>query len=84
MLDPHGQPVMETVLYVDIRPSEQLTRFQKKAIASAEMTLSRDGTPMVSVKLHDKLAALKALGQYLGLFKTEMRLNGGTLVQGKR
>lgn len=76
VLDEAGEPVMETVPFVNIKPSDQLTRVQKKAIAGAEMTVSRDGTPMVSVKLHDKLAALKSLGQHLGMFKIDVNMQG--------
>lgn len=40
------------------------------------MGAARDGSPMVSVKLSDKRAALRDLGHYFGLFKTDVRFAG--------
>ena len=37
---------------------------------------ARDGSPTVSIKMADKLGALRSLGQYLGMFKQDARING--------
>jgi hypothetical protein len=48
------------------------------AIVGAEMSFTPDGSPAVTVKMADKRAALKDLGQHLGLFKQQdVTVNGG-------
>lgn len=69
VLDGDGNQVIDHVPFAAVKPSDGLTRRQKAAITGAEMTLSRTGEPLVSVKMADKRAALKDLGQHLGLFK---------------
>ena len=59
--------------HIRVRPSAELTEAQSAAIASVTTTRTRSpsgdrGPRVVSVKLHDKLAALDLLGRHLGLF----------------
>jgi phage terminase small subunit len=52
---------------VTVRPSDQLTPWQTKAIASVRQTNGRRG-PRIEVQLVDKLKALELLARILGLF----------------
>jgi phage terminase small subunit len=74
--DDDGKPVTEDMPFVYIKPSDSLTRTQKAAIVCAELSFTRDGLPVVGVKMADKRAALRDLGHHLGLFKTDVRLTG--------
>lgn len=74
-LDKSGQQIIERTPYVHIRPSSALTRQQKAAIAGAGMSFSKTGDPVVEVKMGDKRAALRDLGQHLGLFKEQVQHN---------
>ena len=81
--DEAGKIQMKIEPYAYIKASDSLTTVQKKAIVGAEMTFSKDGMPMVSVKMADKRAALVDLGKHLKLFgadkvaKGEVELPGG-------
>lgn len=76
-IDPRtGDVLLESRPYVIIKSSEELSRTQLKAIAGAEQTESKAGTPLISVKMADKLAALKLLGSHVGLFKTVAQIEG--------
>lgn len=63
-----GEQRMDTVPYVRIKPSSDLTRVQKAAIVAAEETISKTGDRVISVKLGNKLGALTKLGNHLRLF----------------
>lgn len=76
VFDEQGQPVVDVLPFVAVKPSESLTRLQKAAIVGAEMSFSKDGSPMVAVKMGDKRAALRDLGQALGLFKMGIEAGG--------
>jgi Terminase small subunit len=69
LLDALGKPVTEAVPVAIIKPSSALTREQKAAVAGVETSFTRDGRPVVSVKLADKRGALRNLAQHLGLFE---------------
>lgn len=76
IIDPKtGEQRTEIVPFVHIKDSAELTRQQKAAIAGAEMTFSKTGDPVISVKMSDKRAALKDLGQTLGMFKMGLDAN---------
>lgn len=74
--DADGKPYTEPRPFVNIKPSDELTRIQKKAIAGAEMSYAKDGSPMVAVKMSDKRAALKDL---MAILKPEAGVNIGTI-----
>jgi hypothetical protein len=69
-LDGDGRQILESVPYVRIKPSDELTRVQKSAIIAAEETISKTGERVISVKMGPKLQALKHLGDFLRLFDT--------------
>lgn len=73
--DENGNPVTEKKPYAIVKPSSGLSRLQKAAIAGASMTISKTGEPLVDVKMSDKRAALRDLGQHLGLFKMGLDAN---------
>ena len=78
IIDPNtGEQRMDTVPYVRIKPSSDLTRVQKAAIVAAEETISKTGDRVISVKLGNKLGALTKLGDHLRLFSAPA--DGGTL-----
>lgn len=68
--DKNGEQVVEHVPKLRIRDSKSLTEDQMKAVLAASMTISKTGDPVLEVKMADKVAALKALGQHLKLFNT--------------
>lgn len=63
-----GKQRMDTVPYVRIKASNDLTRVQKAAIVAAEETVSKTGDRVISVKMGNKLQALKLLGDHLRIF----------------
>jgi phage terminase small subunit len=65
MREINGRPTPVMLL----KPSSQLTKAQKAAVAAVEMVTGRDGRTTVNIKLHDKVRALRDLGQHLGLFE---------------
>lgn len=75
-LDKIGNPIIDKVPFAYVKPSHSLTRQQKAAIVGAEMTMSRTGEPLVSVKMADKRAALRDLGQHLKLFSQGIDIGG--------
>lgn len=84
VVDDKGQPVVESVQYVRAKPSAELTRTQKAAVLSASETVTKTGDRVMELKMGDKLGALKALGQHLGLFKERVAVehtgkNGGPI-----
>ena len=82
VMDANGKQAVDVRPFVAIKPSGSLTRIQKAAIAGAEMTFAKDGSPMVAVKMADKRAALKDLGQHLKLFGNagvDLKMTGGTV-----
>jgi phage terminase small subunit len=64
-----GKQATKPVPMMIIKPSSQLTREQKAAIAGVETSIARDGTPVVSIRLADKRGALRDLAMHLGLFQ---------------
>jgi phage terminase small subunit len=65
-IDPKtGQQMTEAVPFAHVKPSSGMTREQMAAVAGADMSFSKTGDPVVSVKLADKRAALKDLLQYM-------------------
>lgn len=84
ILDEHGDPIMESVPYAKIKPSDSLTRVQKAAIVAVSETISRTGDRVIEAKMADKMGALKLLGQHLALFKERVEhtgKNGGPIEQ---
>lgn len=79
-LDGDGRQILESVPYVRIKPSDELTRVQKSAIIAAEETISKTGERVISVKMGPKLQALKHLGDFLRLFDTPK--DGGPPIPG--
>lgn len=53
---------------VSIRASEELTEDEVAAVAEVKETVTENGRT-ISLKMHDKLGALRDLGRHLGLFK---------------
>lgn len=77
VLDPvTEEPMFEDVPFAYIKPSSGLSRVQKAAIVGAEMTFSKAGDPVVGVKMADKRAALRDLGQHLKLFTEKVEHTG--------
>ncbi len=76
MLGADGKPITETVPFARIKPSDQLTRVQKAAVIAVSETISRTGDRVVEAKMADKLGALKAIGQHLGMFKERVEHTG--------
>ncbi|HRH15145.1 MAG TPA: terminase small subunit [Azonexus sp.] len=68
VLDRNGEQVFENVPQLKIRDSKTLTAEQMRAVLAASMTISKTGDPVLEVKMADKVAALKALGQHLKMF----------------
>lgn len=73
-LDKNGKPVTRHVPYTIIKPSASLSKIQKKAVVGADMTVSKEGIPTVAIKMADKLAALKALGQHMEMFGAHKKI----------
>ena len=74
--DGDGRPMYEQVPFARIKPSEELTEIQKRAIVSVSETISRTGDRLIEAKMADKMGALKLLGQYKGLFKDRVEHTG--------
>ena len=55
---------------VKVKPKESLTPEQRRAIGELSQTVTEAGGT-IRVKLHDKLAALQALGKHLGFFRED-------------
>jgi hypothetical protein len=71
-----GKQKTEIVPYAYIKPSKGLSRRQKAAIVGAEMSFSKTGDPVVSVKMADKRGALKDLAQMTGHLKNLHEVTG--------
>jgi phage terminase small subunit len=56
---------------VMLRPSDELTDEQARAVREVSETTLPSGGIKYGIKLYDKIAALKLLGQHLGMFKGE-------------
>jgi len=63
-----------------VKPSSELTDDQAAAVAEISQTVTKDGGTM-KVKLHDKVAALNALGRHLALFTDKHDVSGEILVK---
>lgn len=74
--DSDGKPMFERIPFASIKPSEELTPIQKRAILSVSETISRTGDRLIEAKMADKLGALKLLGQHLTLFKERVEHTG--------
>jgi len=74
--DSKGRQVFEDVPYLTIKPSNGLTREQRAAIVGADLTVSQTGKQMLSIKMADKRAALRDLGQHLKLFTQGIDIGG--------
>lgn len=74
--DGDGRPMFEQVPFARIKPSEELTEVQKRAIVSVSETISRTGDRLIEAKMADKMGALKLLGQHIGLFKDRVEHTG--------
>lgn len=72
VIGPNGEPITDTVPFAQIKPSDQLTRSQKRAILSVSETVTKTGDRLIEPKMADKLGALKLLGQHLALFKEKI------------
>lgn len=57
--------------YVRLKTSDELTPRQAKAVVGVEMSVSRTGERLVTMKLADKRAALVDLGKHLGFFEKD-------------
>jgi phage terminase small subunit len=62
--DEHGRPVKIITSAVSLVPTEKLDENTAAAIAA----VSQSSTGALRIKMHNKLAALVALGRYLGMF----------------
>jgi len=62
--DEHGQRVKVITSAVSLVPSDRLDENTAATIAA----VSQSPTGTLSIKMHDKLAALVALGKHLGMF----------------
>lgn len=72
VLDKDGNQVTEPRPYAIPKPASQLSRQQKSAVIGAEMSFTREGIPIINVKMGDKLNALKMLGMYHKLFNQKI------------
>ncbi|MBS0242653.1 MAG: terminase small subunit [Proteobacteria bacterium] len=61
-----GQAYTVDEAFVDLTESSALTPEQRLAVAAIEMSVSRDGRPIPSLKLHDRAKAIEALWRMLG------------------
>ncbi len=57
--------------YVALKPMEELSKVQRKAIVGAEMSYSQSGHAIAHIKLADKRGALNDLGKHLGMFNAD-------------
>lgn len=72
-----GEYITEPRPFAIIKPSNGLSKTQKKAIIGADMSFTREGMPMVSVKMADKRGALKDLFAMKGYNKPiDIELSG--------
>lgn len=76
ILDRDGNQVVAYVPWVRCKDSRSLTPDQMRAVLAASMTISKTGEPVLEVKMADRVTALKALGQHLGLFKSIVQAEG--------
>lgn len=60
-LDRSGHPVVRRDNYVRARPSKELTRLQAEGVASVEISVSKTGDKVLSLKTYDRTKALTAL-----------------------
>jgi phage terminase small subunit len=70
--------------FARVKSSHQLSRTQKAAIVGVEVSFTKAGDTVVSVKMGDKRAALKDLGQFLKIFNQSVEhtgASGGPIVQ---
>lgn len=74
--DANDKPMFEHVPFARIKPADELTMIEKKAIVSISETISRTGDRLIEAKMADKMGALKLLGQHIGLFKERVEHTG--------
>jgi phage terminase small subunit len=60
---------------VTLRSSEQLSNDDAAAVQMVSQTVTKEGGS-ISFKLHDKIKALELCGKHLGMFDTNVNLNG--------
>lgn len=60
---------------IKLRPSNALTDDEAAVVAEVTETVTANGGSL-KIKTHDKVAALKLLGEHLGLFKQKVELTG--------
>jgi len=60
---------------VKLRPSTELTPDEAAAVAEVSETVTAAGGTL-KLKTHDKVGALKLLGEHLGMFKQKVELTG--------
>lgn len=75
-LDEEGNPITVSVPFMSFANSDDLTEDDVRAIAGVEMTISKTGDPVLTVKRADKLKALNMLGQYRKLFTQNLNHSG--------
>lgn len=82
--DPWGTPVDEDgrrrpppmLARQKVKPSKSLDKDVTAAIAEISESCDQSGKVTTKVKMHDKLGALKLLGQHLKLFADKLELSG--------
>jgi len=65
---------------VTVRASSELTDDEAATVAEVSQTVTKDGGSM-KLKMHDKVAALNALGRHLALFTDKHDVSGEVLVR---
>lgn len=60
---------------IKLRPSTELSADEAAAVAEVSETVTASGGTM-KLKTHDKVGALKLLGEHLGMFKQKVELTG--------
>ena len=62
---------------VSVKPSDTLDEDDARAVGEVSQTITKDGGGTIRVKPADKVAALKLLGQHLGMFTEKVEHSGG-------
>ena len=61
---------------VKLRDSSELTADEAAAVAEVSETIGATGGGSLKLKTHDKVGALKLLGEHLGMFRQKLEVTG--------
>lgn len=74
-----GQEYEVEEQFVRIKDQADLTPAQRRVVVQAEMTISKTGEPVASIKLGDKVRALVEIGKHIGFYEVDNAQKGASV-----